>query len=268
MDLYQWKKTLQEKEQERLKLLEDALNGIQTKEQYMITPQILNLKKDELYRTTMQPPGILENLSYGQSGTQVKTQNAVKNYSALQNNIPNNSFTPYEENKMDEVLKQYDQFKNEVEGYKNKQKQIRDDPSYNNEFQTPPPQEMALLRDPKIREMYGPPPQAAEEDAVKPKNLDFKDLYDEYNRQKPREDAKQQYPQSSEDQGVPPINLNDLRPQTKKSDGEDSNRTGKKKGKKKKKDKNDRTDEVQPNQDSNQPPPPPPKKKSRGCMIF
>ena len=241
---------MQDKEQERLKLLEDALNGIQIKEQYMITPQVLNLNKEGVYKTTMPPPQILENLSNTPGATPLKTQNAVKNYSAIQNNKTNTAFTPYEENKMDEVLKQYDKFKNEYEGYQGNQKQIRDDPIYQDRSKKPQPPEMPLLRDPKIRDLYGPLQTPKQEN---PGNEDSKEIEGGYPRG------------SSEAKEVPQINLNDLRPQTKKSEGEDSNRSGKKKGKKKKKDKNDKSGDAQPNQDSSQPPP---KKKSKGWVIF
>jgi hypothetical protein len=57
IDLYQWKKSLQEKEEERLRLLEEALNGYENKQKYMLNTEVLSAK-NQVYKTVISPPNM------------------------------------------------------------------------------------------------------------------------------------------------------------------------------------------------------------------
>ena len=156
IDLYQWKKSLQEKEQERLKLLEDALNGIDDKTKYMNNPSILRNKDDPIYKTAIPPPNILSDL--GVEGYQhPATQDYPNKYSDMNKGSSSNNFKQYEEDQMDDVLKQYDQFKEQTEKMQEDRKQFENQHDLNNVNPQPIPpnqQDMPYLRDPQIRDLY------------------------------------------------------------------------------------------------------------------
>lgn len=155
IDLYQWRKSLQEKEQERLKLLEDALNNIDSKQRFLNNASVFRQKDDQIFQTAMDPPHILDSLGKGNLSLP-RTQDYPNQYSSL-NKGSDSDFNQYEDNNFDDVLKQYYRFKERTEKMQqDRQKMESEAAQYMNN--NPPPssrhQPLPNLRDPEIRNLY------------------------------------------------------------------------------------------------------------------
>ena len=204
IDIYQWKKSLQEKEQERLRLLEEALNGIENKEKYMVGSQLLSNGKDQIYQASMPYPNMTNLLN--------KNGDPKPQISA-----PPPQEIPLGSNKLDDALKEYDKFKPKVETAMNNQNKIRDDPSLSDPYyKKPVPEEMPQLRDPRIRDLYDEDQKLSQDPSEEhkqfapipenspaviqnnppimqnspprdnnPRGLGMRDVYDKYNKQRP-----------------------------------------------------------------------------------
>lgn len=126
-------------------LLEDALNGIQSKEKYMPGSQILSAKYDKGYNTTIPPPHILSSIDKAGKYHTPNNQN-VGNYGQIPKSTPNG------DSGIDDVLKQYEDFKQESEGLMRRHKDLANDQSLRDDRpQRPEPIQIPPLRDPSIR---------------------------------------------------------------------------------------------------------------------
>lgn len=166
--MYQWKKSLQEKEQERLKLLEEALNGVHNRDKYMSNAQVLSAKGSDSYKPVVRPPEMINILD---KDGKYKTLNApsVSNSSDL--NDPSD-----ENDKLSQVLGEYKKFKEEADNVIAERRRITDDKSLHSEhYDRRPPPEMPYLRDPALREQF---------EEERKKGLTMQGVYDEYNQQK------------------------------------------------------------------------------------
>ena len=274
IDLYQWRRSLQEKEEERLKMLEDALNGFANKEKYMFDSQLLTSKDNEIFNTAIPPPDILSVFGKGGMPPQANIPNTGNKPLGGKSGPYKSAFTPAEQNKLDEVLKQYEGFKSEAESVMNEHRKLANDKSlHGDKFQRPPPINIPPLRNPNTNEFNEP----SVSDQSEEQKMPNRNLKDEYNRNRPPPlmVGNQQPPMG---QGMPQQNTIPPglagQPQNMPTEEEDAKdqEDGKKKGKKKK--KKGKKEAAQPQNQAagggapGQPPAAPPKKKSKGCVIF
>ncbi|CAI2362081.1 unnamed protein product [Moneuplotes crassus] len=159
IDLYQWRKTLQEKEEERLRLLEEALNGIESKEKFMLGSQILSSDKEEAYKASMPFPNMASQLD--KKGVYMEIDPEKRQM------YP----PPSNKSRIDDALDGYEKFKDEDYKAKEKHQQIMNDPSIGDLNYQPPPPDIPNLRDPRLRELY----QEEDKNNLEPDN-DFKNL--------------------------------------------------------------------------------------------